>query len=204
MADMLTAEQLRIVPANEASWEDFQTVFGTRGDPRRCQCQWFKLASSEWRGMPPAELESRQRGETNPGDPGAEVTTGLIAYVDAEPAGWVAVEPRVNYLRLKTQRIPWLGRTEDKEDGGVWAMTCFVVRPDFRRRGLMHALVHAAAGFARERGATAVEGYPMIVRPGQEITWGELFVGARSAFAAAGFGEVSHPTERRVVMRIDF
>ena len=44
----------------------------------------------------------------------------------------------------------------------------------------------------------------MITRPGQEITWGELYVGARQVFADAGFKEVSHPSPRRVVMRIDF
>ena len=62
----------------------------------------------------------------------------------------------------------------------------------------------AAAEFARDRGARAVEGYPMITQPGQEITWDEMLVGNRSMFAAAGFTEVSHPTPRRVVMRIDF
>ena len=44
----------------------------------------------------------------------------------------------------------------------------------------------------------------MITQPGQEITWGELHVGGRSIFAAAGFDEVSRPSLRRVVMRIDF
>ncbi len=44
----------------------------------------------------------------------------------------------------------------------------------------------------------------MITQPGQEILLGELHVGSRSIFAVAGFTEVSHPTLRRVVMRIDF
>jgi hypothetical protein len=44
----------------------------------------------------------------------------------------------------------------------------------------------------------------MLVEPGQEVTWSELNVGSRSIFAAAGYQEVSHPTLRRVVMRIDF
>jgi hypothetical protein len=45
----------------------------------------------------------------------------------------------------------------------------------------------------------------MIAQPGQAITLlSELHVGSRSIFAAAGFAEVSHPTPRRVVMRIDF
>ena len=34
------------VPANEASWQDLQTVFG-RSDARRCQCQRYKLRSRE-------------------------------------------------------------------------------------------------------------------------------------------------------------
>jgi hypothetical protein len=44
----------------------------------------------------------------------------------------------------------------------------------------------------------------MLTEPGKEITWGELHVGSRSIFAAAGFAEVRRPTQRRVVMRIDF
>jgi hypothetical protein len=43
----------------------------------------------------------------------------------------------------------------------------------------------------------------MWTEPGKQITWGELYVGSRNAFAAAGFGEVTRPTKRRVVMRID-
>ena len=65
-------------------------------------------------------------------------------------------------------------------------------------------MARAAVAFARERGARAIEGYPMITQPGKEITWDELHVGSRSIFADAGFSEVSHPTLRRVVMRIDF
>jgi hypothetical protein len=38
----------------------------------------------------------------------------------------------------------------------------------------------------------------------QDITWGELHMGTRSIFAAAGFKEIIRPTLRRLVMRIDF
>ena len=44
----------------------------------------------------------------------------------------------------------------------------------------------------------------MLTEPGKEITWGELHVGSRSIFTAAGFAEVSRPTPRRIVMQIDF
>jgi len=86
----------------------------------------------------------------------------------------------------------------------VWAVTCFVTRAGFRRQGVMYALARATVDFARQRGARALEGYPMLTHSGEEIVWGELYVGARNAFEAAGFREVSHPTPRRVVMRVDF
>ena len=91
-----------------------------------------------------------------------------------------------------------------KADASVWAVTCFFVRAGFRRQGVSYALARAAVGFARARGARALEGYPMLTAPGQEIAWGELSVGARSIFEAAGFREVSHPSPRRVVMRVEF
>jgi GNAT superfamily N-acetyltransferase len=99
--------------------------------------------------------------------------------------------------------VPWDGRDEDKSDDSVWAVSCFVARAGFRRRGIGHALARAAVDFARERGARALEGYP-ILNPSGQTTAGELHVGTRSMFADAGFAEVNRPTIRRVVMRIDF
>jgi hypothetical protein len=96
------------------------------------------------------------------------------------------------------------GRAEDKNDTGVWAVTCFFTRAGFRRLGVSRDLACTAVEFARTRGARALEGYPVITPPGQEIAWRELHVGSHSIFATAGFKEVSRPTPRRVVMRIDF
>ena len=77
-------------------------------------------------------------------------------------------------------------------------------RARFRRQGIGYALARAAVDFARERGARALEAYPMIMEPGTSAISEELHVGTRSMFAAAGFTEVSRPTLRRVVMRIDY
>jgi GNAT superfamily N-acetyltransferase len=197
---------LRIVPANEASWDDIQAIFGERGDPARCQCQRYKLRFREtWASVGSEELGARLFEQTHPADPKAPATTGLVAYVGSEPAGWCAVEPRTAYGSLvRNARVPWDGRTEDRTDESVWAVTCFVVRRGFRRQGISRALTRAAVDFARDRGARAVEGYPMTLEPGQGFMPGELFVGTQSAFAAAGFRPVVQTTSRRIVMRIDF
>lgn len=196
--------RISVVPANEASWDDLQAIFGKRGNAARCQCQWFQTAPAEWRSLPVDERARRLREQTACGEPAADGTSGLVAYLDGEPAGWCAVEPRSVYVHLLGSRVVWAGRDEDPADAGVWAVTCFVTRVGSRRRGVSGALAAAAVDFARERGARAIEGYPMLTLPGQQITWGELYVGSRSVFDDAGFVEVSRPTRRRAVMRIDF
>jgi GNAT superfamily N-acetyltransferase len=202
----MTDAAITIVPANQASWEDLQAVLGTSGDPSRCQCQRYKMQPGEsWASVGAEELALRLRAQTECGHRQSSTTSGLVAYLDGEPVGWCAVEPRTAYPRLLLKtRVAWEGRAEDKADASVWAVTCFVTRAGFRRRGVSRALARAAVELARDRGARALEGYPMITQPGQEIMLGELNVGSRSIFAAAGFAEVSRPTLRRVVMRIDF
>jgi GNAT superfamily N-acetyltransferase len=199
-----TDAAIAVVPANEASAEDLQAVFGARGYPSTCQCQWFKVRASQWGSVPVQEHRERLHEQTGCGNAAAPTTSGLVAYLEGEPAGWCAVEPRTAYPRLDRMRVPWTARDEDKADESVWAVTCFVTRVGFRRRGVSRALARATVDFARQRGARALEGYPIVVQPGQEFTWGELFVGSRSVFADAGFTEVSRPTGRRAVMRIDF
>lgn len=157
MSDMETAtafteEQVRIVPANEVSWDDLVAIFGTTDYPGRCQCQRCKVLGWIWRDSTQEERTAMHRVQTACGKPNAVATSGLVAYVDDEPAGWVAVEPRTAYPKLRTSRVPWPGR----------------------------------------------------VQAGKEVTWGEAHVGVRQVFEDAGFEEVSHPTARRVVMRIDF
>lgn len=194
------------VPANMASWDDLRAIFGSRGEGSVCQCQRYKLQPGEsFRAVPREVRAERLRRQTNCGQGGAAATSGLVGYLDGEPVGWCAVEPRTAYPGLlRVYRVPWLGRDEDKADDSVWAVTCFFTRAGYRRRGVSRALVRAAVDFAREQGARALEGYPMIVAPGQEIAWGELHVGSHSIFAAAGLAEIGRPTPRRAVMRIDF
>ncbi len=197
---------ITVKPANQASCGDIAAIFGTRGEAARCHCQRYKLQPRESFGSLPAAVRAeRLRRQTNCGHGSAGSTSGLVAWLGGEPVGWCAVEPRTAYPGLlRVYRVPWTGRDEDKADAGVWSLTCVFARAGYRRVGVSRALVKAAVGFARERGARAIEGYPMVTRPGQEVPWGELHVGARSIFEAAGFVEVSRPTPRRAVMRIDF
>jgi GNAT superfamily N-acetyltransferase len=192
-----------VVPANQASCADLQAVFGSRGPASRCQCQRYKLQPREsFASFPVQERAFRLRQQTDCGHPEANATSGLVVYLDGKPVGWCAVEPRTAYTGLlRNNRVPWLGREEDKDDDSVWAVTCLFVRAGFRRRGVSRTLARAAVDFARERGARALEAYPMTTT---NAIAEELHVGTVATFAESGLTEVSRPTLRRAVMRIDF
>jgi GNAT superfamily N-acetyltransferase len=187
-----------ISPAGEANFDDLATVFGTRGSAARCWCQRYKLRPKEAFSKFPAEERAFRLRQQCSG----EETAGLIAYLDGEPAGWCAVEPRTRFEGLlRNNRVPWEGRDEDKADDSVWAVTCLFTRAGFRREGISYALARAAVDHARTHGARALEAYPMTT---SNAILEELHVGTVAAFAAAGFTEVIRPSVRRAVMRIDF
>lgn len=200
---------IRIVPANEASWDDLQVVLtGTAG---RCQCTRQRLGDREWYALPVEQRAQVLREAVGCDDRAVPDdalrrdparTAGIVAYVDDEPAGWAAVDARSAFRRLRGSPVPWAGRAEHPDDDSVWAIACLVVRRGFRGQHLTYALVAAAVEHARARGARAIEGYPMLTG-GAEVTWDELSVGPVGPFLAAGFREVAHPTKRRLVMRLD-
>jgi GNAT superfamily N-acetyltransferase len=145
-----------VVPANEVGCDDLQTLFGKRGAASWCQCQRYKLGPREsFRSFHVEERARRLYEQTDCGHPGSDRTSGLVAYLDGEPVGWCAVEPRTAYEGLlRVFRVPWDGRNEDKTDDAVWAVTCLFARAGFRRRGVSRALARAAVAFARRRGVS--------------------------------------------------
>ena len=192
---------LRIVPASDAAWGDLLAIFGTRGAGSRCFCQRYRLSRGESFGSFPAEDRAdRLREQAGCGDPGGP-TSGLVAYEDEVAVGWCAVAPRTAYPGLvRVFTVPWKDRDEDREDASVWAVTCIFVRAGHRRQGISGALARAAVEHARRGGARALEAYPMVTSAAIDE---ELHVGTLATFVDAGMVEVSRPTTRRAVVRIE-
>jgi ribosomal protein S18 acetylase RimI-like enzyme len=138
-------EHVTIRTVNQVPWSDTETVFGTRGDPAGCWCQFFKMTDSQWRDGDRARCAAdlRARVEHN------AVAPGLVAYLDGEPVGWVAVEPRPRYPQLFRGKAVSSGSSEPPDDESVWAISCFLVGTGYRRRGLaQHLMVAAVSLFA--------------------------------------------------------
>ena len=190
---------VRIVPISETPWADVEQVFGTRGDPAGCWCQYFKMANAQWQSTSRQDLSARLHEQTERGKP----PPGLVAYLDGEPVGWCAVEPRPRYPRILTSKVVTLASTEPLDDSTVWAVTCFVVRVGYRRRGVSTALIASAVDWARENGARVLEGYPVdsAVRP--KASSADLYHGTVGLFQSAGFSVAAQPVPGRALMRLE-
>lgn len=194
---MIEIDAVRIVSVSDAPWADVEIVFGTRGDPAGCWCQFFKLSNAEWKQQHIAGRKAALETQVTAASP----PPGVIAYLGDDAVGWCAVEPRPNYTRLSNSRVA-VGSADDFSDASVWAVTCFVVRVGFRRRGIGGALLQGAVQQARSLGARVVEGYPVDVEVRGKTNSADLYHGTASLFRAAGFTEIARPTPDRHVMRL--
>lgn len=196
---------ISVVSIAEVPWSDVETVFGTRGDPSRCWCQFFKMPNAEWWKAPEAEKRARlQEQVTAAEDEGGPVPPGLIAYLDGEPVGWCAIEPRTNYPLILRSKVVTTSSSEPPDDESVWAISCFVVRVGRRRLGVGQALAMAAVDWARKHGACVIEGYPVDVeaKPAKVSSAG-LYHGSVSIFEHAGFTLQARPYPGRALMRLE-
>jgi GNAT superfamily N-acetyltransferase len=193
---MAENSEVRVVSVADAPWHDVQTVFGTRGDPSTCWCQFFKMDKAEWKNATRASCEpllQQQVRDLNP-------PPGVVAYLGDEPVGWCAVEPRRNYPELHRTRVA--PDPDPTEDTSVWAVTCFVVRVGFRKKGIATALLAGAIEQARSNGARVLEGYPVDPTAREKVASADLYYGIVSQFAANGFSEVARPRPEPSAVRV--
>lgn len=187
--------EITIEPASTPRFGDVEHALTGGGDGGSCWCQWWMLRSKDW------QSSSRdQRHEMLRSDLEASPPSGLVVYVDGEPAGWVKVSARPDQPRLARSRN-LQASPEPFDDASVWAVTCFVVRRDHRGQGLARRLLDAAVDHARAHGARVIEGYPLDTDVGK-TTSNDLFHGALSTFLAAGFDEVARPTPKRPIVSL--
>ena len=193
--------EVRVVPVTDAPWDDVRTVFGTRGDPSTCWCQFFKVDSAAWKGQDVAFFERSLCEQIDSARDTRSAGPGVLAYLGSEPVGWAAVEPRPAYPRVLSNRVIPASGEPDHDDASVWAVTCFVVRVGYRRRGVAAALVAGAIDEARRGGARVVEAYP-VDTAGQKVSSADLYHGPLSAFESAGFEISGRPVGGRAVVRL--
>ena len=191
---------VQVRPVTADRWGDLVSVFGRRGeDPSWCWCRLFFRSAAE--ESAPSRPQPDNRRALRQEVALAAVPPGLVAYVDGQPVGWTRVGPRSDFPRVTANRALAKVLTDDPE---VWWVTCFAVDSHYRRAGVGSALLRAAVEFAREHGATAVEGHPVDVDAlkAARVGGSAVFTGTMAMFLAAGFTEIARTYPTRPVMRL--
>ena len=193
----LAASSIEIRPLTADRWSDVTALFDEGGDPKTCSCMFWRVRSKDWTFANAIEARDGLQAMV---DADRDPAPGLLAYADGRPVGWVSVAPREDYPRLTSSRVrPVI------DDRPVWSIVCFVVSRSARGQGLTTRLLDAAMDYAIERGAPALEAYPVAVGDGR-IPAAVGYTGLLSTFLAAGFEvvhEIDSPqaTVQRVIVR---
>lgn len=178
-------------PLTPERWEDFERLFGPHGACSGCWCMYWKRRGKSFtvgQGEPNrlAQKEYVQTGHV----------PGLLAYLEGEPAGWIAVEPRPNYAVLAHSRV-----LKEIDQTSVWSVTCFFIARHARRLGLSVSLLTAAIQHVARQGGSVLEGYPTDLQAGKSAAPAFIFTGVVEAFRKAGFVEVARRSPTRPIMR---
>jgi len=181
--------QTEIKPLTPERWSDFESLFGSNAVCMGCWCMWWRVPNKEFTSLGKVGLKEAMRTLVHRG-----VEAGLLAYIDGNPAGWVTVAPRADYVRLSTSHL--LAPVDEQP---VWSIPCFFVHHDYRHQGLMAQLIAAAVAYAKEHGAEMVEAYPY--DPDKKIGPADIYTGVVSTFESAGFVEVARRKPNRPIVR---
>lgn len=184
----LQVEKWEFHPLTPERWEDFETLFGPNGACAGCWCAWFLMTNKQFREAKKEGHKELLRTLVHSG-----VEPGLIAYADGVPAGWVALGPREKYGRLATS--DHLGPVDDQP---VWVIPCFFIHRNYRHMGLMEHLLEGAIDYARARGVSMLEAFPLEVT--DKINSMSLFAGKAAVFQRLGFEQVAL-RDYRLIMR---
>ena len=189
--------ELTVHPLTPKRWPDLEALFNAKGCSvaRGCWCMYYRRSGS--RGPLRA---GTTRAQANRADLKALLASGeppgLIGYRGKVPVGWVSLGPRDDYAKLR--RSPVMKAVDDRP---VWSIVCFVVPSRYRGQGVARALLDGAIAYARKRGVTLLEAYPVDKRgrSGDDAMW----FGAKSMYDAAGFEEVARRKQNRPIVRIE-
>jgi GNAT superfamily N-acetyltransferase len=183
--------KLEVRPLTKDTWNDLVELFGRPGASivRGCWCMYYRRSGGHG-GVGPGEANRKALKSMV----GSGYVPGLIGYEGGRPVGWVSLSPREDYAKLR--RSPVMKPVDDKP---VWSIVCFFVDREARGRGVSEGLLQGAIDYARSRGATLVEAYPVDKPDPSHPDF--MFFGAKRMYDRAGFKEVARRKENRPVVR---
>src|SRR5438552_3736219 len=108
-------DNIKFQPLTSTNWQQFEHLMGEKGGCGGCWCMTFRLSSKEFAANKYDGNKKSMKKLIDENKP-----AGLIASLNNEPVGWIAMAPREDYIKIENSRS--FKRTDDKP---VWSITCF-------------------------------------------------------------------------------
>lgn len=166
-----------------------------------CYCQYWQFVGDhrDWQNRCANERAVNRSSLARDLEQG--LLTGLVAVAEDDDSviGWVRLERPERMAKSYAGRLYRGLPCLQGERARVWAVACFLIDPDERRRGIASFLLDAAVEHARTLGAVSLEGLP---RGAIDTSDGEQWTGPWKMYDRAGFTKI-HDFEPYPVFRLD-
>ena len=121
-----------------------------------------------------------------------EKMNGLLAFVKNEPVGWCNFNFKDIYEKVSIESEP-----EESLKGKVASVVCFLIAPDYRKKGVARKLLKHAIKILKEKNCAWIEAYP---RRQIDLSDAHSYHGPVSLFDSEGFSVVKED-EHFLLMR---
>jgi len=160
-------------PLDASRVEDFYRIHSPEHGTDWCYCTaWWVETWDGWGERTAAEnkaLREKLFGQNH--------YDGYLLYVDGHPAGWCQCGRRDRFTKL-------LQQYKLERDPRVWAITCLLIIPPFRKQGSAHGFLDEILGDLKSKGVQRIQAFP---RRGGKLLDEDVWTGPEQIYRRAGF-----------------
>lgn len=186
--------EINVVQNTPELWSKLEKLFGKSGAFWGCWCMYWRKSPKKFDSMKVSERKIELKIT------GKQYNTGLIAFLEHEPVGWMGIGPKSELERLMKSRV-----IKSIDDQPVVSIVCFFVHKKYRGIGASTALVREIVKIADDRGEV-LESYPIDLKKGETVDVNGAYVGTRILFEKFGFVKAGETKSKsagkpRIIMR---
>jgi ribosomal protein S18 acetylase RimI-like enzyme len=189
----------RLTPARR---DDFLRFFDHEHSPAfadnpqwaKCYCHFYEVPKAiAWNSLDAPANRTAMTARIDAGE-----MEGFLAYAGSDVVGWLNAQP-YHKLAHACARLAIVPPALDVPPHEAAAIVCFVIDPQWRRRGVARALLDGALASFSARGIRIVDAFPW--KAGESTAPADHYHGPPALFAAAGFTEIRDDKELTVVRK---
>ena len=164
---------ITVRPLDASRVDDFYRVHGPKHGTDWCYCAaWWVDTWEGWGQRTAAENRAWREKLFQ-----QKHYDGYLLYVDDEAIGWCQCGQRDRLFKLLQQfRL--------NPDPQIWAITCLLIAPPFRKQGLAHRFLDEILRDLESRGVRHIQAFP---RRGEHLPDEDVWTGPERLYRRDGF-----------------